>query len=943
MKLRTIKKVTSMFSAAVMLIAMASGCGGGGGTPTANNLVNTKPGIGRVSYTVEFPGRADAAKVLAAAPGYVDVTVSITGYYEDDGTLFEPVSASKEINVSTGSGYGTVSVLDVPIGKNHMLVATAKWSDGVTQIVKAIVPSVTEGHSSSVSANLQSTAVADAAVGYASAKDIRLPDITSSQMTEIEAAVAHYYLENKSYTGLTSSYVVAYLTPATITVTPTTASVYDGSTQQFTGAVKNSQGITVVAEGTWSVTGGIGTITTAGLFTATTAGTGTVVYTSGTITGSAAVTVLSSALTITITPTSATAIVAGTQQFSAVITNSQNDTVTGQGTWSVSGGIGTITTAGLFTATTAGVGAVVYTYETYTGSATVTVTAATAADACSTAALQGVSSAKTLLFQPTVTETAFNSAKAYVDAALIDSPTCPDALLLSAIGDMATEGERVSTTLTTDGASIFPMDNGYVLSGTVGRVIMPVTGNLPRVSNVVTTTFNEYSNASEYQAEIINNSLGVLEGALAKLEAARTIIAADSTWTFSIPKDTANLSLGNDTLDKFDVDILTGTLKLLVGYVYYALAYNLDVPSGYVNSDPCPEMSYSYTFTGPVVATDTTYIGLAAFNECVDADLNNDNILTPTEYVLPSPYGTLNTNGATYLANFASYVSSSFMILDAAVDGILLESSATLGSQTITTSLLEDVNYYKHYLSELAASFGGTATIIPLPAKADCWKSSTFTLARVSNQITEYYYVDHSIDDLDNNPDEAVGCATVIETEPAKNLLLNLGALAAVTDIRDILPTYDVVSYDEIFFNTTYTNTELYFNSSYKNSTLGGLMPNGIQAGDFDYKEAMINLTIRNIIDSTTGINIAGVPTTGITLNDGTNTVTSDYSYGGGSNGFMMAFSPTSLPTEADYLKFSDLFGYQYTLTIPGYQPVSITLFDSHGHVESVTVTPTTL
>jgi hypothetical protein len=77
----------------------------------------------------------------------------------------------------------------------------------------------------------------------------------------------------------------------TITVTPATATLTVGQTQQFTAAGKDQNGAAIAMTPTWTVTGG-GTISASGLFTATTAGGPfTVRATSGTVSGTAAVTV----------------------------------------------------------------------------------------------------------------------------------------------------------------------------------------------------------------------------------------------------------------------------------------------------------------------------------------------------------------------------------------------------------------------------------------------------------------------------------------------------------------------------------------------------------------------------------------------------------------------------------------------------------------------------
>jgi endoglucanase len=163
----------------------------------------------------------------------------------------------------------------------------------------------------------------------------------------------------------------------TITLTPATSAILKGQTVQYTAVGKDQNGTTMTITPTWTVTGG-GTISASGLFTSTTAGGPfTVKATSGTISGSATVTVTALALTtITLTPSTSTIAMGKTVQFTAVGKDQNGTTMTITPTWTVTGG-GTISAAGLFTATTAGGPFTVKaTSGTISGTAQVTVTAA---------------------------------------------------------------------------------------------------------------------------------------------------------------------------------------------------------------------------------------------------------------------------------------------------------------------------------------------------------------------------------------------------------------------------------------------------------------------------------------------------------------------------------------------------------------------------------------
>jgi len=139
-----------------------------------------------------------------------------------------------------------------------------------------------------------------------------------------------------------------------VTVSPSSALVAVGTSQQFTATVAGTNNTAVI----WSVDGvhggnsSVGTITSSGLYTApSVAGAHTITATSlvnPRSSGSAAVSVMS----LTASPTTASLAPNGTQQFTATVQGTNNQSVT----WSVDGVVGgnntdgTITTSGLYTA-----------------------------------------------------------------------------------------------------------------------------------------------------------------------------------------------------------------------------------------------------------------------------------------------------------------------------------------------------------------------------------------------------------------------------------------------------------------------------------------------------------------------------------------------------------------------------------------------------------------
>jgi xanthomonalisin len=171
--------------------------------------------------------------------------------------------------------------------------------------------------------------------------------------------------------GLTTINALIGATTPTIavTVSPTTAALTTGGTQQFTATVTGTTTTTV----TWTCSGG--TVSATGLYTApATAGTYTVTATSTAntaISAKATVTVTSGTPTVTvaISPTSATLVTGGTQQFTDTVTGTSNTAVN----WTATGG--TITSAGLYTAPATA------------GNYTVTCTSQASASATATAAV----------------------------------------------------------------------------------------------------------------------------------------------------------------------------------------------------------------------------------------------------------------------------------------------------------------------------------------------------------------------------------------------------------------------------------------------------------------------------------------------------------------------------------------------------------------------------
>lgn len=306
-------------------------------------------------------------------------TISATGLYTAPATF-------------PGSGQVTVtatSVADPAISAN----ATVTLQQAVTVTLSpasanvpistslAFTAAVTGATDTSVTFSVNGVAGGNATLGVINAKGVfTAPATVPSPATETVTATSN--ADNTK----SASAKVTIVPPVAVTISPATVSLALGASQTFTATVTNSTNTAV----TWSVngkTGGdstVGTITTAGVYTApaTAPGTQTVNVTATsaadpTASANAVVTLLIP-ISITISPTSAIVNLASTQTFTATVTGGSGaNTGVAWSVNNVAGGnatLGTIDTNGVFTAP-----------KTMPTPATETITATSQADATKSA------------------------------------------------------------------------------------------------------------------------------------------------------------------------------------------------------------------------------------------------------------------------------------------------------------------------------------------------------------------------------------------------------------------------------------------------------------------------------------------------------------------------------------------------------------------------------
>ena len=178
------------------------------------------------------------------------------------------------------------------------------------------------------------------------------------------------------------SYVAKAAAPvAAMTVSPSSASLAVGGTQQLAAQPKDSTGNVLTDRTvTWSSSNtGVSAVSTSGMVTAMSAGNATITAMSETKTGTSQITVAAVPVkTVTVSPATASVAVGGTQQLTAIAKDSSGNPLAGRVfTWSSSNtGIGTVSSSGLVAGVAAGNATITATSEGNSGSAAIAVVVA---------------------------------------------------------------------------------------------------------------------------------------------------------------------------------------------------------------------------------------------------------------------------------------------------------------------------------------------------------------------------------------------------------------------------------------------------------------------------------------------------------------------------------------------------------------------------------------
>jgi len=302
-----------------------------------------------------------------------------------------------------------------------------------------------------------------------------------------------------------------------ISVSPSTATVPPGQTQQFTASVSGGGSNSGVTWQVNSIIGGnstVGTVTAAGLYTAPAVipspatVTITAVPAANTLeTATASVTI---ADTVSVSPASAVVSVTATQQFSATVTFSSNTSVTWQVN-GVAGGnatVGTISTTGTYTAP-----------STVPSPPRVTITAVSQADSSKTSTATVLVTPPPIEISPTTVTVAAGSQQGFTATVLLQSVTptwsvqCPSAVQ-AACGTITADGVFTAPLVPPLGGSVTitaSMADGSALSASVTVPIQISDATL--VGTYVFGVANQSISAFAAEAGVISfDGVGTITG-----------------------------------------------------------------------------------------------------------------------------------------------------------------------------------------------------------------------------------------------------------------------------------------------------------------------------------------------------------------------------------------------------------------------------------------------
>ncbi|HMJ58527.1 MAG TPA: Ig-like domain-containing protein [Gemmatimonadales bacterium] len=310
-----------------------------------------------------LPGRT----VTWATSNAAVAAVNGSGLVSGGATGTATITASSEGR----NGTATITVTNVPVATVSVSPATASLQVGQTVQLTA---SPKDAGGNPLAGRVVTWT--SSAPGVASVNGNGL-------VTSIAAGSATITATSEGHSG-TAALTVTSPPPApvaSVTVSPATASLVVGGTQQLTATLRDASGNVLTGRVvTWATSAAaVATVNGSGLVTAGAAGSATITATSEGQSGTSAVTVTTPApapvASVTVSPATVNLGVAGTQQLTATLRDASGNVLTGRSvTWASSNVlVGTVSGSGLVTGLVVGSATITATSEGQNGSAALTV------------------------------------------------------------------------------------------------------------------------------------------------------------------------------------------------------------------------------------------------------------------------------------------------------------------------------------------------------------------------------------------------------------------------------------------------------------------------------------------------------------------------------------------------------------------------------------------